>query len=192
MSRSKRNNRLNEIETNSPWLAPRVFGCDNLVGENESMRILGIDPGYGRLGYAIIDNVKGKPKAITYGVITTPAKTSMPNRLLEIAGDVRSVIVKYTPERLVIEELFFAKSTTTALKVAEVRGVIFLLAAEAGLEVVEVKPNAVKLALTGYGKADKRQMQDMVKVVFDLKKAPKIDDAADALAIAFTGMSKIV
>ncbi len=154
------------------------------------MRILGIDPGYGRLGYAVIDVVRGRPRAVTYGVITTIAKTSMPDRLLEIAGDVRSVIVKYRPERLVIEELFFAKSTTTALKVAEVRGVMLFLAAESGLEVVEVKPNAVKLALTGYGKADKRQMQDMVKVVFDLKKAPKIDDAADALAIAWCGAVK--
>lgn len=154
------------------------------------MRILGIDPGYGRLGYAIIDVVRGKPKAVTYGVIATAPKTSMPDRLLEIAADVRGVIGKHKPDRLVIEELFFAKSTTTALKVAEVRGVIFLLGAEAGLEVVEVKPNAVKLALTGYGKADKRQMQDMVKVVFDLKKAPKIDDAADALAIAWCGAVK--
>ena len=147
-------------------------------------RILGIDPGYGRLGYAIIDVVRGKPKAVTYGVITTTKGMSIPDRLLEIAADVRLVISKHKPERLVIEELFFAKSTTTALKVAEVRGVIFLLGAEAGLEVVEVKPNAVKLAMTGYGKADKRQMQDMVKVVFDLKKAPEIDDAADALAVA--------
>ncbi len=155
-----------------------------------AMRILGIDPGYGRLGYAIIDVVRGRPKAVTYGVITTPKGVSMPERLLEIAADVRGVIEKYTPEKLVIEELFFAKSTTTALKVAEVRGVIFLLGAESGLEVVEVKPNAVKLALTGYGKADKRQMQDMVKVVFDLKKAPKIDDAADALAIAWCGAVK--
>ncbi len=154
------------------------------------MRILGIDPGYGRLGYAIIDVVRGKPIAVTYGVITTEKGLSMPERLLEIAADVRGVIGKYKPVRLVIEELFFAKSTTTALKVAEVRGVIFLLGAEAGLEVVEVKPNAVKLALTGYGKADKRQMQDMVKVVFDLKKAPKIDDAADALAIAWCGAVK--
>ncbi len=154
------------------------------------MRILGIDPGYGRLGYAVIDIERGKPKAVTYGVITTVAKTSMSDRLFEIAADVRSVIAKYAPERLVIEELFFAKSTTTALKVAEVRGVMLLLAAEAGMDVVEVKPNAVKLALTGYGKADKRQMQDMVKVVFDLKKAPKIDDAADALAIAWCGAVK--
>lgn len=155
--------------------------------DDPAMRILGIDPGYGRLGYAVIDVAKGKPKAVTYGVITTEKGGKTPDRLLEIAADVRGVMKKYSPEKMVIEELFFAKSTTTALKVAEVRGVMFLIAAEAGIPVVEVKPNAVKLALTGYGKADKRQMQDMVKVIFDLKKAPKIDDAADALAIAWTG-----
>jgi len=151
------------------------------------MRILGIDPGYGRLGYAVIDVVKGKPSAVTYGVITTPVNGKTADRLFEIAADVRTILKKCEPEKMVIEELFFAKSTTTALKVAEVRGVMFLLAAEVGIPVVEVKPNAVKLALTGYGKADKRQMQNMVKIVFDLKKTPKIDDAADALAIAWTG-----
>ena len=151
------------------------------------MRILGIDPGYGRLGYAVIDVARGKPSAVAYGVITTEAKGKTADRLLEIAADVRGVLKKYSPEKMVIEELFFAKSTTTALKVAEVRGVMFLLAGEAGIPVVEVKPNAVKLAMTGYGKADKKQMMQMVKVVFDLKKIPKIDDAADALAIAWTG-----
>jgi len=155
-------------------------------------RILGIDPGYGRLGYAVIDVARGKPVAVTYGVITTESNTAMPERLVEIARDVRSVIAKHKPEMMSIEELFFAKSTTTALKVAEVRGVMLLLAAEAGMKVVEVKPNAVKQALTGYGKADKRQMQTMVKLVFDLKKAPKIDDAADALAIAWTGASRVL
>ncbi len=151
------------------------------------MRILGIDPGYGRLGYAVIDVVRGKPQAVAYGVITTEAKGRTADRLLEIAADVRGVLKKHKPEKMVIEELFFAKSTTTALKVAEVRGVMFLLAGEAGIPVAEVKPNAVKLAMTGYGKADKKQMMQMVKVVFDLKKTPKIDDAADALAIAWTG-----
>lgn len=151
------------------------------------MRILGIDPGYGRLGYAVIDVVRGKPVPISYGVITTPSHGKTPDRLFEIAADIRAILKKYAPEKMVIEELFFAKSTTTALKVAEVRGVMFLLAAEANIPVVEVKPNAVKVALTGYGKADKRQMQEMVKIVFDLKKVPKIDDAADALAIAWTG-----
>lgn len=135
----------------------------------------------------MIDVVRGKPSAVAYGVITTEPKGKTADRLSEIAADVRGILKKHAPEKMVIEELFFAKSTTTALKVAEVRGVMFLLAGEANIPVVEVKPNAVKLALTGYGKADKRQMQDMVKVVFNLKKAPKIDDAADALAIAWTG-----
>ncbi len=152
--------------------------------------ILGIDPGYGRLGYAVIEVVKNKPKAIVYGVITTEKNTESKDRLREIAADVRSVIEKYKPSKMVIEELFFAKSTTTALKVAEVRGVMLLLAAEAGMDVAEVKPNEVKLAMTGYGKADKKQMQQMVKVVFCLKTSPKIDDAADALAIAWTGAMK--
>lgn len=151
------------------------------------MRILGIDPGYGRLGYAVIDVARGKPSAVAYGVITTAAGGKTAERLSEIAADVRGVLKKYAPEKMVIEELFFAKSTTTALKVAEVRGVMFLLAGEVGIPVAEVKPNAVKLALTGYGKADKKQMMQMVKVVFGLEKIPKVDDAADALAIAWTG-----
>ena len=151
------------------------------------MRILGIDPGYGRLGYAVIDVARGKAAPVSFGVVTTEAKGKTGERLLEIAADVRAVLKKYQPEKMVIEELFFAKSVTTALKVAEVRGVMFLLAAEAGIPVVEVKPNAVKLAMTGYGKADKKQMMQMVKVVFGLEKLPKIDDAADALAIAWTG-----
>lgn len=152
--------------------------------------VLGIDPGYGRLGYAVIEVTRSKPKSVTYGVITTSPRISAPERLREIACDIRSIIAKYRPEKLVIEELFFAKSTTTALKVAEVRGVVLSLAAEAEMAIVEVKPNEVKLALTGYGKADKRQIQHMVRVVFDLKIVPKIDDAADALAIAWTGAHK--
>jgi len=151
------------------------------------MRILGIDPGYGRLGYAVIDVVRGKAVPVSFGIVTTAAKGKTSERLLEIAADIRGILHKYQPEKMAIEEVFFAKSVTTALKVAEVRGVMFFLAAESGIPVVEVKPNAVKLAMTGYGKADKKQMMQMVKVVFGLEKTPKIDDAADALAIAWTG-----
>jgi crossover junction endodeoxyribonuclease RuvC len=150
------------------------------------MRIFGLDPGYGRLGYGVIE----EKKAIGFGVITTPKEGTTGERLAEIARDVRSLLTKYQPNRIVIEELFFAKSVTTALKVAEVRGVLLLLAEEFGAQVVEVKPNEVKLALTGYGKADKKQMIDMVRTVFALKTSPKIDDAADALAIAWTGSGK--
>lgn len=150
-------------------------------------RILGIDPGYGRLGYAVIEVVKHTPVPLAYGVITTPANARQAERILEIVQDLRGIIAQHAPTVLVMEELFFAKSTTTALKVAEVRGAVLLLAAEAGMTIVDVKPNEVKLALTGYGNADKTQMIAMVKTVFALSKSPKIDDAADALAIAWTG-----
>lgn len=154
--------------------------------------VIGIDPGYGRLGFAVIELVSSKPTSLTHGVITTAANGDMGKRLVEIAADIRGLLKRFTPDLLVIEELFFAKSTTTALKVAEVRGVVMLLAAEAGIAVVQVKPNEVKMATTGYGRADKRQMQEMVKVLFGLKAIPKPDDAADALAIAFTGATRLM
>lgn len=149
-------------------------------------RILGIDPGYDRCGFGVIEGAK----ALAYGAITTP-KGEIAERLREIAADLRGIIEKHNPDALVIEDLFFSKSVTTAMKVAMVRGVVMLLAAEAGLRVLEVKPNEVKMALTGYGRADKKQMQEMVKVVFKLKAIPKPDDAADALAIAWCGANRV-
>lgn len=149
------------------------------------MRILGFDPGYGRLGFGVIDVARGRATAVTFGVITTTPKQKTPDRLKEIAEDVEGLIKGYKPDVLAIEELFFAKNVTTGLKVAEVRGVLLLLGARYGLEIREVKPVEVKVTMTGYGKADKRQMQEMVKVVFGLSVIPKPDDAADALAIAW-------
>lgn len=148
-------------------------------------RILGIDPGYGRLGFGVIEG----ECALAYGIISTP-KGRIEDRLREIAVDLRALFAKYQPELLVIEDLFFSKNVTTALKVAQVRGVVMMLAVEAGMAVVEVKPNEVKMAITGYGKADKRQIQEMVKIVFKLKAIPQPDDAADALAIAWTGAQR--
>ncbi len=149
-------------------------------------RIIGIDPGYERLGFGVIEG----DKALAYGVITTP-KGAIEERLREIATDIRALLKQHQPDVMVIEELFFAKSVTTALKVAQVRGVVMMLAADAGIRIVEVKPNEVKLALTGYGKADKKQVQQMVKTVFKLKSVPKPDDAADALAIAWCGSNRV-
>lgn len=149
--------------------------------------ILGIDPGYGRCGFGIIKGRGADFICVTHGVITTKPGLDHKDRLLEIAEDLELIIDKHKPETLVIEELFFSKSTTTALKVAEVRGVIMMLAARSGLNVVEVKPNEVKMAVTGYGKADKIQMQEMVKTIFGFSEVPKPDDAADALAVAWTG-----
>lgn len=150
------------------------------------MRILGIDPGYDRLGFGVIE----AGKALAYGVVTTP-KGEIAERLREIAVDLRALIKQHKPDVLVIEDLFFSKSVTTAMNVAQVRGVVMLIGAEAGLRIIEVKPNEVKMALTGYGKADKKQMQQMVKAVFKLKTIPKPDDAADALAIAWAGQSRL-
>ncbi len=154
------------------------------------MRVLGIDPGYGRCGFGVIQRSDRRWSCVTHGVITTDAGMDFEMRLLELRRDLVEIFDLYEPRRMVIEALFFAKSTTTALKVAEARGVILMTAAERGVEVVEVKPNEVKLALTGYGRAEKRQMQEMVKTVFDLKEVPKPDDAADALAVAYAGAER--
>lgn len=150
------------------------------------MRILGFDPGYGRLGFGVVDASRGKATAVTFGVITTVAGRKQQDRLLEINNDAESLIKAHKPDLIAIEELFFVKNVTTGLKVAEVRGILLYLAAKHGIRVQEVKPVEVKMALTGYGKADKSQMQQMVKAVFGLSKIPKPDDAADALAIAWS------
>lgn len=155
-------------------------------------RVIGFDPGYGRLGFGVLDVVKNSPVYVTCGVLTTPAGRPTGERLYEIARDVRMLFEKYRPQEMAIESLFFAKNTTTALQVAEVRGVLLLIAEETGILVKDVKPVEVKLALTGYGKADKKQMQQMVKTIFRLKSIPKPDDAADALGIAWTGAGKLV
>lgn len=157
------------------------------------MTVLGIDPGYGCCGYGVIvhdDEAQNAWRHRASGVISTAAEMDFPDRLLEIANDVAQLINIHHPRMLVIEQLFFAKNTTTAMNVAQVRGVIMLQARNAGLEVVEVLPNEVKQALTGYGGADKHQMQEMVKNVFGLSQVPKPDDAADALAIAWTGATR--
>lgn len=154
-------------------------------------RILGLDPGYGRLGFGVIEVNKGSVSCLGCGLITTPVGKRQAARLLELAEDIQALIKKFKPDVVAIEILFFSKNVTTGLKVAEVRGVILLLAEKAGLEIVEVRPNEVKLALTGYGKADKKQMQQMITKVLCLPKVPKPDDAADALAIAWTAIGRV-
>jgi crossover junction endodeoxyribonuclease RuvC len=153
--------------------------------------VIGIDPGYGRCGFSIIEEVDRSWKCVTHGVFTTSKEQKHADRLVEIADDFQSIVDTHHPGTMVIEEIFFSKSTTTAMKVAEVRGMLIMLARRAGLEVIQVKPNEVKLALTGYGRADKKQVQEMVKTVFELDVIPKPDDAADALAVAWTGANRI-
>jgi crossover junction endodeoxyribonuclease RuvC len=151
------------------------------------MIILGIDPGYATVGYGVIKKEGSKISAVAFGVIKTGAKVSFPKRLLEIAGGIDEIIKKYKPEAVAIEKLFFFKNQKTAIDVGQARGAIVLKVAEHGLPLREFTPLEVKQALTGYGRADKRQMQEMVKVIFGLKTIPKPDDAADAVAIAYAG-----
>ncbi len=148
------------------------------------MIILGIDPGYAIMGYGLIRSENQKLEPIDFGVISTPARVPFEQRLLAIHDGVRQLITRYEPEVMAIEELFFNQNTTTAMGTAQARGVIILAAARHNVPVYEYKPSQVKNAVTGYGKADKKQVQHMVKTLLGLAETPKPDDAADALAVA--------
>ncbi|MDO8499120.1 MAG: crossover junction endodeoxyribonuclease RuvC [bacterium] len=149
--------------------------------------IIGIDPGYGRIGYGIIEKTGSKDwRALDFGCIETTATKEFSDRLLEVYETVVYLIKKYKPERMAIEELFFFKNLKTAINVAQARGVIMLAGVQHGLAIDEFTPLQVKQALTNYGRADKAQMQKMVATVLGIKTKIKSDDAADALAIALT------
>lgn len=148
------------------------------------MRILGIDPGYAIVGYGIVDTNGTQFAAVGYGAITTEANLDFPERLRIIYNDMLSVIEKYKPEVLAIERLYFNTNTTTAIDVAQARGVIVLAAKTAGLKICEYTPLQVKQAVTGYGRAEKHQVMEMIKNLLHLKAVPKPDDTADALALA--------
>lgn len=151
------------------------------------MRILGIDPGTGRLGFGVVDFAKARaPKMLDAGIITTPAHTPLDARLLDIFNNLTEIIRATRPDAVSIEKLFFAKNITTAISVAEARGVAILVAAQANLPVFEYTPLQIKQSLTGYGRADKKQVQEMVKIHLNLRAIPQPDDAADALAAAIT------
>ena len=151
------------------------------------MRIIGIDPGTGILGFGVIEvNARGNPKMIAAGVITTPAHTPLEDRLLEIFDGLTEIIAETNPEVMSIEKLFFAQNVTTAISVSHARGVAMLTGKQAGLEIAEYTPLQIKQTLTGYGRASKKQMQEMVKLQLRLNNMPKPDDAADGLAAAIT------
>ncbi|KLO24282.1 Holliday junction resolvase [Marinitoga sp. 1197] len=149
------------------------------------MRILGIDPGYGRIGFGIIDKDGNNFKLVDFGVIETNKKSDLNSRLLEIFDGINDLISKYSPDESAVESLFFFKNVKTAIQVGEARGVILLTLQKNNIPIFEYTPYQVKQAITGYGRAEKGQIQRMLKVVFNLKKNPTPDDAADALAIAF-------
>lgn len=148
------------------------------------MIILGIDPGYATIGYGIIEKERGNLIALDYGVITTPPTESLPVRLAMLDEGMTALIRKCKPDAVAIEELFFNTNITTGIKVAEARGVILLAAIRECGNLFEYTPLQVKQALTGQGRAEKKQVQYMVKSLLRLKTEPKPDDAADALAIA--------
>lgn len=150
------------------------------------MRIIGIDPGTGILGFGIIETSKGKAQLVDAGVIRTPVKEDDAVRLQTIFEELTDIIVQSKPIVMAVEKLFFAKNITTAMTVSQARGVVLLCGQQSGLELFEYTPLQIKQALTGYGRADKNQIQEMVKVILKLKEVPKPDDAADALACAIT------
>jgi crossover junction endodeoxyribonuclease RuvC len=149
------------------------------------MRILGIDPGTGILGFGVIDvDTRGKAALVDAGVIRTPVKQPDSDRLLTIYDELKQLIAELKPEVMAVEKLFFSQNVTTAMSVSQARGIVLLLGKQHNLELHEYTPQQIKQAITGYGKADKKQMQEMVRVILGLSETPKPDDCADALAAA--------
>lgn len=149
------------------------------------MLVLGIDPGIGTTGYGVVgEDNQGDVVLVAYGAVETRPGAPMPERLQVLYGEMMNILREHKPESVAVEQLFFGRNVTTAIMVGQARGVVLLAAAQAGLQVYEYKPAEVKQALSGYGKADKRQMQEMVKLLLHLDHIPRPDDAADAIAVA--------
>lgn len=153
------------------------------------MRIIGIDPGTGILGFGVVEANGRKIELVDAGVIRTPVKEDDAIRLETIFQELTDIIVQTKPQIMSVEKLFFVRNITTGITVAQARGVVLLCARLAGLEIFEYTPLQIKMAVTGYGRADKKQIQEMVRVLLKLKEVPKPDDAADALAAALTHSS---
>lgn len=148
------------------------------------MRILGIDPGIATIGFGLVDADRGHANMLTYGAITTPAGLPLSKRLYQIDRDMDELIRQLKPDVIAVEELFFNTNITTGIAVAHGRGVLLCAAERCGIPLYEYTPSQVKLAVTGYGKAEKRQVMDMTRRLLKLKSIPRPDDAADALALA--------
>ena len=156
------------------------------------MRILGIDPGTSLIGYGIID-VDGKNyKAINFGDLKTGVNIRNAERVVEVYNFFDKLIKKHQPDKLALESLFFFKNAKTVIKVSEIRGVLMYAAAKNGIEITEFTPLQVKQAVASYGRAEKIQVQNMVKLILNLKNIPRPDDAADALAIAICCANSVV
>jgi len=151
------------------------------------MKILGIDPGTGICGYGVIEvNAKNQTRMVAGGVISTPPHTPLEDRLLDIYDSLHEIISETKPDCVSVEKLFFVKNITTGISVAHARGVVMLVAKQEELPIYEYTPLQIKQTMTGYGRAEKKQVQEMVKLHLGLESTPKPDDAADALAAAIT------
>lgn len=148
------------------------------------MRILGIDPGYATIGFGLIESERGQFHMLTYGTVTTPAGIPLSRRLLQISRDIEKLIGQLKPDAVAVEELFFNTNITTGIAVAHGRGVILCAVEKCGVPLYEYTPSQVKVAVTGYGKADKHQVMDMTRRLLHLDALPRPDDAADGLALA--------
>ncbi len=155
------------------------------------MRILGIDPGTATTGFGVIEVNDQNLKCIDAGVVTTTPDAAMPDRLVIISREIGEIMDQYVPDLVAVELLYFASNVTTAITVGQARGVVLLAAAQRSRSVVEFTPLQVKQAVTGYGKAAKRQVQEMVQTLLKLAELPRPDDAADALAIAITAAQSL-
>ncbi|MFA4937517.1 MAG: crossover junction endodeoxyribonuclease RuvC [Patescibacteria group bacterium] len=151
--------------------------------------ILGLDPGFGRTGFAVLGGTKNEPRLISFGCLETSAKLLHPQRLEQLAKQLKKLLTRYQPQLISIEKIFFAANSKTALQVGEARGVLLVTIAVKHLPIVEFTPPQVKLAVTGDGRADKKQIQKMLQLVFKLTTPIKQDDAADAVAIAFCALT---
>ena len=154
------------------------------------MRIIGIDPGYDLLGYGVIEKDEDGLKYISHGAIKTNKGDTLEERLLCIYERFNQILSEYKPDLAAVEKIYFVQSKTTAMKVAQARGVVLLALAQRGIKIVECGPQEVKMSVVGYGRAKKSQVQKMIKVLLNLPKVPKPDDAADALAIAWCSVNK--
>ena len=150
------------------------------------MIILGIDPGLATMGWGVITSEKGKSEVVDYGVVLTPKEQTLPQRLVTLESGLKELFAKFRPDEAAVEELFFNTNITTGINVAHARGVILLTAEKYCNKLFEYTPLQIKQALTGYGRAEKIQVQTMVKTFLRLDKIPRPDDAADALAVALT------
>ena len=150
------------------------------------MIVLGIDPGYALMGWGVVESVGSRMRLMGYGCIETKAGTPMQHRLRSLQLGVKDLVNIYHPDEVAFEELFFAQNVTTALMVGAARGAAIIAAAEYTENLYEYTPMQIKQAITGYGKADKKQIQQMVKLLLHMDEVPKPDDAADAIACAIT------